>query len=138
MEATLRLPRSFDSQPHNRARGRLGEDAATAWLERAGYRILARNVETPVGEIDIVARDGEWLCFVEVKARRSGQFGGAVAAVGPRKRRRLVRAAAMYLAEAKVGEQPVRFDVLGLQKDESEWRFHLVRDAFEAESLFLV
>jgi len=134
----LKRPRSFASQPHNRARGRLGEDVAAAWLEKAGYRIVARNVETFAGEIDIIAKDHEWLCFVEVKARLSREYGGAVAAVGQRKRRRLVRAAALYLAREKVGERPVRFDVLGLEKNQDRWCFHLVRNAFEAESLFLV
>ena len=128
---------SFARQPHTRARGRLGEKAAAAWLESHGYRVAARNVVTLAGEIDIIAWDGETLCFVEVKARKERHYGGAVASVGQRKKKRLVRAAALYLAQNRA-DGPVRFDVVGLDHDDGRWRFTLVRNAFEADSLFLV
>ncbi|MDX1383688.1 MAG: YraN family protein [Thermoanaerobaculia bacterium] len=123
-----------------RSRGRAGEDEAVRHLESLGYRVLARNQVTRAGEIDIVAAEGDTLCFVEVKARRSSRHGPAVAAVGPAKQRRLARAAALYLAALgpSAGRVEVRFDVLGLELDGTVWRHHLVRDAFAAEALFTV
>jgi putative endonuclease len=92
-------------------RGRAGEDAAAELLEAAGYRIVARNVRLPDGEIDIIARDGDTVVFVEVKARASRSFGSAVAAVDARKRATLRRIAADWLQIAAPGAR-ARFDVV--------------------------
>lgn len=119
----------FGAQVHTVGRGRVAEDTAVAWLERHGYRVVERNHRNAAGEIDVVAEDGEVLCFVEVKARTETLFGSALAAVGPRKQRRVARAAALYLALR--GVQPAcRFDVLAMETDERGWRFTLVKDAF--------
>jgi putative endonuclease len=128
----------FETQPHTRARGRAGEDAACAFLVAAGYRVLERNVSTEAGEIDIVATDGETLCFVEVKARATPEHGPAVAFVGPAKQRRLARCCALYLARRDVRGRPVRFDVVGLERADAGWRCELVRGAFEAAASFSV
>ncbi len=93
------------------ARGRAAEDAAAALLERSGYRIIARNVRLPGGEIDIIARDGATIAFVEVKARARGTFGSAVAAVDGRKRATLRALAADWLQIAAPRAQ-ARFDVV--------------------------
>jgi hypothetical protein len=71
----------FREQPHARARGRVGEDDAVAWLTVHGYEILQRNLVNHGGEIDVVARDGATLCFLEIKARDGDRFGPAIAAV---------------------------------------------------------
>jgi putative endonuclease len=124
-------PGELEPRPHTRARGRAAEDLAVAWLECQGYRIEARNVVNVAGEIDVVARDGETLCFVEVKARATRSYGPAITAVDGRKQRRLARAAALYLA-FQGAEGPCRFDVLGMDREETgEWVFTLLRDAFE-------
>jgi putative endonuclease len=123
----------FQDQPHNRGRGKVGEDDAVRWLERQGYQVVERNVVNHGGEIDLVARDGETLCFVEIKARASGAFGPAIAAVDARKQRRVSRAAALYLAVKSPGDMPCRFDVIGLDRSDRSldgWRYTLVRDAF--------
>jgi putative endonuclease len=113
------------------ARGRAAEEAAVGWLETQGYTILERNVVNRAGEIDLIARDGGGvLCFVEVKARASAVFGPAIAAVGPAKRRRLSRAAALHLATRGLHLTACRFDVLGLDWVDGAWRYTLVRDAF--------
>lgn len=113
------------------ARGRAAEEAAAAWLATQGYQILERNVVNHAGEIDLVARDsGGVLCFIEVKARATATFGPAIAAVGPAKRRRLSRAAALHLALRGLHRNPCRFDVLGLDWTGTAWRYTLVRDAF--------
>ena len=122
----------FDAQPHTVGRGRVAEDAAAAWLERHGYRIVERNHKNAGGEVDVVAEDGEDLCFIEIKARTDTLFGPALAAVGPRKRRRVARAAALYLALRGV-EPACRFDVLAMEAEEGSWRFTLVKDAFRVE-----
>lgn len=120
----------FRRQHHARARGRSAEDTAVAWLEQQGYRIHERNHSTPAGELDVVASEGETLCFIEIKARAGQVFGPAVAAVTPQKQGRLVRAAALYLARRPFSG-PCRFDILGLDSGPEGWEFTLVRNAFE-------
>jgi putative endonuclease len=119
----------FHGQPHNRGRGREGEEAAVRWLERQGYVVVDRNVRNRGGEIDVIARDGDTLCFVEIKARGRTDYGPATAAVTPAKQRRLARAAALHLALHGFSG-PCRFDVLGLDWTPAGWEYTLVRDAF--------
>ena len=129
--------RDFFSQPHARGKGRVGEDRAVAWLRGRGYRIVARNVENAGGELDVVARDGDTLCFVEIKTRADATFGGAVAAVDWRKRRKLITAARAFLAKHP-WDGPCRFDVVGLDLSESPEtgergpRITLLKNAFQA------
>jgi putative endonuclease len=121
----------FREQPHARARGKVGEDDAVRWLERQGYRILARNVVNHGGEIDVVALDGGTLCFLEIKARSGDRLGSAIEAVGFSKQRRLSRAAALYLTARGWHGRPCRFDVLGLDREpDGAWRYTLIRNAF--------
>jgi putative endonuclease len=120
---------SIPSSPH--ARGRAAEQAAVVWLQAHGYRVQERNVVNRAGEIDLIARDErDVLCFIEVKARKTTTFGPALAAVGPLKRRRLCRAAALHLARRGLHLTPCRFDVLALDWTGATWRYTLVRDAF--------
>jgi putative endonuclease len=129
--STPGTPAPGTSAPSTYARGRAAEEEAVRWLETQGYQVLERNVVNHAGEIDLVARDAAGvLCFVEVKARTSSGFGLAIAAVGPAKRRRLSRAAALHLAIRGLYLSPCRFDVLGLDWIGTGWRFTLVRDAF--------
>jgi putative endonuclease len=97
--------------------GRGGEDAACTYLEGRGFRILDRNVRSRTGELDIVARDGATLVFVEVKRRRSRGHGAAIEAVTRHKRRRIVAAARRYTASRGLSEQPIRFDVIAIDPD---------------------
>lgn len=92
--------------------GQAAESEAERYLRRKGYRILARNARTPSGELDLVARSGSVLVFVEVKARGASTHGGAVGAVDGRKQARLVKLAAQYLARHRLRNQPCRFDVI--------------------------
>ena len=89
-----------------------GESLACAELERRGYAILARRYRTRAGEIDIVARDGATVVFVEVKTRTGERFGGAAAAVTAWKRRQVTSMALDYLARHHLHDRPCRFDVV--------------------------
>lgn len=120
----------FSEQPHARARGRVGEDDAVRWLAAHGFEIVERNVVNHGGEIDVVAKEGDTLCFVEIKARDGKLYGPAIAAVTPGKQRRLSRAASLYIAVRGLHRLPARFDVLGLDREGNGWRYTLVRNAF--------
>jgi len=124
-------PWSGAEADHTHARGCAAEALAADWLVEQGYRIVDRNVRTKAGEIDLIAIEGEVLCFVEVKARTSRRYGSPLAAVDRRKQRRLARAAALYLAARPV-RCACRFDVVGMESGGDGWRFTLVRNAFTA------
>ncbi len=96
------------------ARGAEAERRAAEYLLARGFSILDRCFRAAGGEIDLVARDGGSVVFVEVKARSSNAFGGPLAAVTRDKRRRLARAAASYLALRGLSEAPARFDVVAV------------------------
>ena len=91
--------------------GDSGEDFAAAHLESHGFRVVARNFRTRMGEIDVVAQDARYLLFVEVKARKAGSMVAAEEAVDFHKQRRLRAAAEYYLVGHPTALQP-RFDVM--------------------------
>ncbi len=112
--------------------GRRGEDLAVRHLEASGYRILERNYRTRIGEIDIIAREGETLVFVEVKSRRSDRFGGPKGAVDFRKRMKLSQVALWYLKGTGRVDQSARFDVVTVGPEAPGGaRVEVTRNAFE-------
>ena len=113
----------------SRVLGAQAESVAAAHLQRSGYRIVARNVTARRGELDLVAIDGDTLCFVEVRARRAAAFGAAEETVGPVKRRRLIAAARVFLARWRDPSMPCRFDVVAVEPD----GIRLIKNAFDAE-----
>ena len=106
-----------DTPPHL-ARGAQAEALAAQYLEARGLVILARNFRTRRGEIDLVARDGDTLVFVEVRYRSRSDFGGAAASVTARKQQRIVAAALAYLSRLR-REPPCRFDAILLDRLDS-------------------
>ena len=113
--------------------GRDGEEAAARWIEARGWIILERNCRLPSGEIDILARDGcGCLVVIEVKTRRSKQFGSPFEAVDSRKQQRLAAAALEYMAEHNV-DMPLRFDVAAVFPEKDSFRVELLHNAFECE-----
>ncbi|NPV71215.1 MAG: YraN family protein [Firmicutes bacterium] len=96
-----------------------GEDVAVEELERRGYKILHRNWRCRLGELDIIALDGATLVFVEVKARRSSDYGFPAEFVDHRKRIRLERLARAFLtgAAGDLRDRPCRFDVVSVVID---------------------
>lgn len=96
--------------------GRWGERLAEDHLRRRGYRILARQYKTRLGEIDLIAEQGEWIVFVEVKTRVGLERGHPVEAVDPHKQRQLLRLAEAWLKRHPAPARRVRFDVVGILK----------------------
>lgn len=94
--------------------GLKGEDAAARFLERCGYAILDRNVRTRAGEIDLVAKQGKTLVFVEVKTGKDLLGDPPQASVNTRKQHRLGRLATGYLRAKRLREVPCRFDVVSV------------------------
>jgi putative endonuclease len=114
--------------------GAYGEDLARWELERRRYRILDRRVRSRLGEIDIVARDGPILVFVEVKTRTGTRYGSPVDAVDWRKRKKLIQLAKRYLARKKMTDVPIRFDIVGVELKEGQKPvIQLFKDAFEED-----
>jgi putative endonuclease len=104
--------------PENLRRGRLGEDAARRHLQAAGLEFLASNFRSPRGEIDLVFRDGEFLVFVEVKARSRNSWTRPAAAVNRRKRRLLSLTALDYVKSLKEPRVRIRFDIVEVLLDD--------------------
>ena len=112
--------------------GKQGEDLAVAELERRGYEVLARRYRSRHGEIDIVARDGQTIVFVEVKAKETAIFGTAAAAVTLDKQRRVISMAVDYLARNRLTRRPCRFDVVTIDGIGSDAVLTYYRGAFTA------
>ncbi len=106
---------------------------ACAELQRCGLRVLERNYRCRGGEIDVIARDGETLVFVEVKERTSASHGAAVEAVTSLKRSRIVRAACLYAAQHAASESPLRFDVVAIDWGPEGPRVRHEKGAFDAD-----
>ncbi len=111
--------------------GKKGEDLAIAQLRALKYKILERNFKCALGEIDIIAREKDTLVFIEVKTRRTRDFGGPAAAVNARKQRQLSRVALTYLNLKKLPQIPARFDVVAVELIPPAPRIEVLRDAFE-------
>ena len=112
----------------HRKLGRRGEDQAHRWLRSRGFRVTARNWRPPQGggEIDIVAWDGEWLVFVEVKTRSSAEWSAPERDIDPDKIRALRRAARDYLRRSGADPGKTRFDALAIVGEHIEY----LQDAF--------
>ena len=130
--------------------GRRGEELAAAYLVQAGYRIVAANFSVPVGrnrigalinvEIDLVAYEGETLCFIEVKSRASDWFAPPEANVDRRKQRQIARASRAYRRMFDLARAPYRYDVITVvlpAKDEraASWEIQLLRNYWTEDSL---
>lgn len=113
--------------------GAAGEAAAAAWLEARGYTIVARNVRTRYGEIDLVARHESLVVFVEVKSRTGEAFGHPAEAIMPLKQHRLARLAASYLHRWGLDHCAIRFDAISVRLDVSGTVSDIehIRDAFQ-------
>jgi putative endonuclease len=116
----------------NASFGARGEELAAAFLLKNGLKIIEQNFRCKGGEIDIVARDGGTLVFVEVKTRKTLAYGVPQLAVTPFKQRQISKAALTWLARNRKTDAPARFDVIAIlmQSDYSHTIEH-IKDAFE-------
>ena len=115
---------------HNQKIGKWGEQAAAEYIQNKGYSILGKNIRTPHGEIDIIAKDGETLVFCEVKSRRSDEFGDPEYAIPPRKQQQIRKIARGYLFEHEIKEQDCRFDVVAIRMRGNTPEINYMRNAF--------
>lgn len=103
---------------NNRAFGTLGEDRAQEYIVNHGYKILNRNYRVGrLGEIDIIGKDKDTLCFIEVKARSNDSYGTPAQAVSNQKQATIIKIAQIYMQNYKYYDVPVRFDIVELFMD---------------------
>ncbi len=112
--------------------GKLGENLAAQYLQKEGYRILVRNYRKKFGEIDIIAKDGSVLVFVEVKTRKTTSMGSPFGAVTFKKQQQISRMAQEYLSSNNLFDYEARFDVVSILLDSiNEPSIELLQNAFE-------
>lgn len=110
--------------------GKKGEDLAVALCRKKGYNIIERNFCTPFGEIDIIARHGNIVVFIEVKARTDDSYGAPFEAVTARKREKITKVAMSYMKRFRE-EVPARFDVISISMKSGNPDLVYIQDAFE-------
>jgi len=92
--------------------GNLGEEAAVKALKKQGYKIIERNYRTKLGEIDVIAKDGEYTCFVEVRLRKTNDFGSPADTIDESKQQKIIKTAQMYAVKNGIYDTPMRFDAV--------------------------
>jgi len=111
--------------------GKWGEDMALKKVKKLGYRCLARNYRCPLGEVDLIARDGDSLVFIEIKTRRGRSLEYAKEAVNQRKRRQLSKVALNYMKSNGFTDVRARFDVVVINLNREQEEIEVIRNAFE-------
>ena len=111
--------------------GKKSESVAAAQLEKNGYKILEHNYRTKLGEIDIIAKEGDTIVFVEVKARRSDGFGNPKSAITPKKQQKISMTALYYLKATKQSNAKARFDVVTIRSGKENPDIEIIKNAFE-------
>lgn len=112
--------------------GKSGEDAAVKFLQKLEFTILEKNYRTPVGEVDIIARENDIIVFVEVKTRKSLRCGNPFEAVDLRKQRQVSKVALDYITRKGLIDSPARFDVISVTvHDERQADVEIIRNAFD-------
>lgn len=117
---------------HKKTLGNWGESIAADHLPKAGYRILAQNYRCPMGEIDLIALCHDTLVFLEVKTRRSQNFGTPGESVSYRRQQRFVKTALHYIKETRRYNLSLRFDIIEiLIQSPEEYTLNHIQNAFE-------
>jgi len=120
------------TNPYNKfSKGRKGESAAAEYLASSGIKILDRNFRCPLGEIDLVAKDGKTIVFVEVRARQLDGLCSPEESISIYKRRRLTRTALWYLKQRGLLDSCARFDVIAIRWNGEEPEINWIVNAFE-------
>ncbi len=113
--------------------GKIGEKLACKFLKKHGYKIERKNFRCRYGEIDIIAKDKNTLCFIEVKARSTVSYGFPEEFVDSRKRKKLFKTATTYITKQQIEETDMRFDIVAVDLKEKKCR--LLKNAFELDQL---
>jgi len=116
--------------------GKKGEDIAAGFLTQSGYKILARNYKSKLGEVDIVALDKDTVCFIEVKTRRTDRYGLPAEAVSSTKQRQISKTALVFLKENSLLEKKARFDVVSVICAPESSQCDLLKNAFDLDAKF--
>jgi len=112
--------------------GHLGETAAMSFLQTKGYIILETNYQTKIAEIDIIAKDKDCICFIEVKTRRSLKKGLPKESITYSKQKKIILGASFYLKTNKQMNSKVRFDVVEVVEKKGEFDINLIKNAFQS------
>ncbi len=124
------LKNSLPRAPHL-ARGEQAEKASLRYLRGQRLKLVEKNFRCPQGEIDLIMRDSKALVFVEIRYRSNPHFGDGADSVDYRKQRKLINAANVYL-QHNPADQPCRFDVVAVSRDNTDhWQFRWIKDAFQ-------
>ena len=115
--------------------GNLGEEAAVQAIKKQGYKVIERNYRTKMGEIDIIARDGEYTCFIEVRLRKNNDFGSPADTINKAKQRKIINTAKLYAVKNKIYDTPMRFDTVLINADTDgeklvNTKIQIIKDAF--------
>ena len=110
--------------------GLAGEDKAAGFLKKNGYKIIERNYRCRYGEIDIIARQKDTWCFIEVKTIEKSASESPFETIGRQKVRHIENSAACYIAEKKLGGEKIRFDAIGIRANEGKSEIELIKDIF--------
>jgi len=113
--------------------GKLGEALAYKRLKRLGYKKIIRNYRCPLGEMDLIATDGDTLVFIETKTRRGRSIGYAKEAVNARKKHQLSKVALFYMKSNNCCEAKARFDVIAVSLLQGKPQIEVIKNAFDLE-----
>ncbi len=113
------------------ALGQLGEDLAFKEVKRLGYKEIERNYRCPLGEVDLIAKDGDTLVFIEIKTRKGRSLAYAKEAVNDRKKRQISRVALTYMKNRKCFGAKARFDVVAVSLSGGKPELEVIKNAFE-------
>jgi len=113
--------------------GQKGEDAAVDFLKNQGQKIIHRNYRNKLGEIDIIIKDGEYICFVEVRTKTSDAQGHPFESITPKKQRKLSKIASYYLQEQDKHDVKSRFDCIAvIPQENGQFLLEYIKNAFDA------
>ena len=113
--------------------GKEGEELALKKIKRLGYKCVTRNYRCALGEVDLIARDGDCLVFIEIKTRKGKSLGYAKEAVDGRKRRQLSKVALAYMKSNNCSETKSRFDVVAINLSDDKKEIEVIQNAFDLE-----
>lgn len=118
-----------------KAVGKNGEDFVAVYLTEQGMQVVARNYYSRYGEIDLIARDGDTMAFIEVKTRKGVQYGVAAEAVGMVKQRKLIKTAYCYIMENDLDGYNFRFDIAQVYYKTGSMEIEYIKNAFEVNEV---